>query len=440
MKKITSVLLTLAILLGAFAACGRPKTAADWLSLGEKYLLDLDYEQASVALDEALKIDPKDPRIHVMVVIVYVLNPDRPDTPPVVPPELPDFPYIPPLPAEPDPEVFLPPIIDWLEGQGRLDFLRRLIDTLLGLWPDAEWLREEQERLPKPEESETSETSSLPSRNESIHIGGSAAIHENWIYYQNYSDNRSLYRRNRSSGATEKLVSDEISTFCLSREWIFYVGTSGLYRMRHDGSGHTQLQSKPVMEVNVVGDWVYFADNANDGSLYRMKQDGSQCEPIASNHYAIWYHVADNKIYYVLNGAFDAVYYCNLDGSDAGSISLRYSHTPVASGGYLFYTSRRGPNNRNTYRYDIASGTETVLFEEIGAPFVVVDGWLYICAFNDGFFRAKTDGSQLTKICDDYPYPYGLAVSDDWIYYLNQSDNYNVYRIRTDGSNRERLT
>jgi len=442
MKKLIALSLAFACVLFLFACGQKPKTAAEWLDLGEKYLLDLDYDQAIAALDHAIEIEPKEPRYHVMKIIVWVMNPDRPDAPPVTPNDVPDMPILPPLPVgvEPDPTTVLPPLIRWLEDHGLLDFVRRLIDVLLDLWPDAQWLMEEQAKMPTQNESGASETASPSSNNESIHIGGSAAIHEDWIYFQNYSDNRSLYRKNRSNEATEKLVSDEISTFCLSQDWIFYVNTSGLYRMRHNGSDRIQLQSKRVMEVNMVDDWVYFADNGQDGSLYRMKQDGSQCEVIASNHYAIWYHIADSRIYYVLNGAFDAIYYCNLDGSGAGSISLRYSQNPVASGGYLFYTSRRGRDNRNTYKYDLASGTETVLFEEIGAPFAVENGWIYICAFSEGFYRARTDGTQLTKICDDYPYPYSLAVSGEWIYYINQNDNYNVYRIKPDGSNRERMT
>ncbi|MCL2301037.1 MAG: tetratricopeptide repeat protein [Firmicutes bacterium] len=60
MKKLTALLLALASLAALFAACGTtPKTAADWLDLGEKYLLGLDYEQAVAALDRAIEIEPK---------------------------------------------------------------------------------------------------------------------------------------------------------------------------------------------------------------------------------------------------------------------------------------------------------------------------------------------------------------------------------------------
>ena len=62
MKKIISALLALA-LLPAFAACGKPAAVPNApLVLGEKYLLDLDYEQALLQFDQAILIEPKNPR------------------------------------------------------------------------------------------------------------------------------------------------------------------------------------------------------------------------------------------------------------------------------------------------------------------------------------------------------------------------------------------
>ena len=59
------------IFLGASAGCARagapqagslPTTAAEWLSLGEKYLLELEYEQAVVAFTRVIEIEPRNAR------------------------------------------------------------------------------------------------------------------------------------------------------------------------------------------------------------------------------------------------------------------------------------------------------------------------------------------------------------------------------------------
>ena len=144
MKKCTAVLLALA-LLGAVAACGKPATAAGWLDLGEKYLFDLDYEQALLAFEQALNIEPKNPVAHAGKVVVYVMDPVWVGPPPVVPEDVPDFPVIPPLPPEgeePDPVAVLEPIVEWMEKNGWLELLKKLLELFAKRWPDIVWFGE----------------------------------------------------------------------------------------------------------------------------------------------------------------------------------------------------------------------------------------------------------------------------------------------------------
>jgi len=63
MKKIIGMALVLAMIF-LFVACGVPYTPAPNPSLvmGEKFLTDLDYEQALLQFDQAITIDPKNPR------------------------------------------------------------------------------------------------------------------------------------------------------------------------------------------------------------------------------------------------------------------------------------------------------------------------------------------------------------------------------------------
>ena len=63
MKKLLSLTLTATLLL-TFAACGKPAAPIPNppLVLGEKYLFDQDYEQALLQFDQAIVIEPKNPR------------------------------------------------------------------------------------------------------------------------------------------------------------------------------------------------------------------------------------------------------------------------------------------------------------------------------------------------------------------------------------------
>ncbi|GEM_PF-3816479 len=55
-----------------------------------------------------------------------------------------------------------------------------------------------------------------------------------------------------------------------------------------------------------------------------------------------------------------------------------------------------------------------------------------------GQWKMKTDGSQKQRVCSDLVY-YSIAVSNNWIYYSNYSDNGKLYKIKTDGTHKQKV-
>lgn len=72
MKKVLSIILILAIAIN-IASCANVKNS-EWrehLDLGQKYLLDGDYENAIIELKKAIEIDPKGIRAYLLLAIAY---------------------------------------------------------------------------------------------------------------------------------------------------------------------------------------------------------------------------------------------------------------------------------------------------------------------------------------------------------------------------------
>ncbi len=84
---------------------------------------------------------------------------------------------------------------------------------------------------------------------------------------------------------------------------------------------------------------------------------------------------------------------------------------------------------------------ERLAFEQSIPSIIVGDGKgaVYYRSEMDNWclYKAKIDGSDKIKICDDVADK--INVLDDYIYYTNFKDNFNVYRIKTDGSDRQKL-
>ncbi|MCD8107927.1 MAG: tetratricopeptide repeat protein [Oscillospiraceae bacterium] len=75
MKKLLSLILIITLTLTLFASCGKTEealTAAELLDLGEKYLLDMDYEQAIVYFNKVIEVEPKNKSAYLGLAEAYV--------------------------------------------------------------------------------------------------------------------------------------------------------------------------------------------------------------------------------------------------------------------------------------------------------------------------------------------------------------------------------
>ncbi|MCD7785502.1 MAG: tetratricopeptide repeat protein [Oscillospiraceae bacterium] len=74
MKKLLSLILILTLTLTLFASCDKVEealTATELLDLGEKYLLDLDYEQAIVYFNKVIEVEPKNKSAYLGLAEAY---------------------------------------------------------------------------------------------------------------------------------------------------------------------------------------------------------------------------------------------------------------------------------------------------------------------------------------------------------------------------------
>ncbi|MEN6391304.1 MAG: DUF5050 domain-containing protein [Syntrophomonas sp.] len=203
------------------------------------------------------------------------------------------------------------------------------------------------------------------------------------------------------------LIND--GSICQNGNWNYYANPADrnrLYRVHIDGSGKQKLADEDwVYYINVSNDWIYYiaqynyySDSDNFGGLLcRMHTDGSNKQLLLSKDFVTWICLYKNKLYFnSINGGLGCM---NVDGS--GVISLNKG-------------------------------------EQIGRIYIV-DDWIYCSMYRrhklgsgNELFKIRTDGSDRTTISRQFP-AYTFIVADDYIYYVNDKDNY-LYNMRTDGS------
>lgn len=67
------------------------------------------------------------------------------------------------------------------------------------------------------------------------------------------------------------------------------------------------------------------------------------------------------------------------------------------------------------------------------------DDWIYFIndAENYSIYKMRLDGTEMQEVCSDKTAC--LTVSEGWIYYCKEDSDNNVYKVRTDGSERTKL-
>ncbi|MFP4977309.1 DUF5050 domain-containing protein [Paenibacillus sp. CN-4] len=223
------------------------------------------------------------------------------------------------------------------------------------------------------------------------------------------------------------------------------------------------------------GDWIYYNSLSREGGLYKVKKDGTEKTKIDNDNG--WYlNLSEDSLYY--SGEQSSLTKLKLDGTDKRTLEKRAFHVQLV-GDTLYYTHGGGYQHGQMYKMKTDGTGKQKLSGDSVSELTVQDGWIYYTSFyqkilkvdvngksktrllsaasgggsisglnvqgdwlyfnqNSKLYKMRTDGSELTKLSDDFAY--NLNVSGDWVYYCDYSGNKNLVRIRTDGTQRQELT
>lgn len=161
--------------------------------------------------------------------------------------------------------------------------------------------------------------------------------------------------------------------------------------------------TETISEMLIIDDWVFFKQYG-EYDLWAMHVDGSGIREITD------FPCTDFYVYK------DRVYCCDYDSD------------------FLYSVAFDGTDKRLIYGKEILN-------------FNISDDWIYFSEKPDYELpvdtvehvlgKMKIDGTQKTVICDDYAT--SINVSGDWIYYSNRSANGELYKIKTDGTQRAQV-
>ncbi|MCL2487622.1 MAG: DUF5050 domain-containing protein [Oscillospiraceae bacterium] len=221
----------------------------------------------------------------------------------------------------------------------------------------------------------------------------------------------------------------------------------------------------------IQGDWIYYFNLEGDweGGLYRKRLDGSGKQKLLSDIQATYINVVGNWVYCVDNldtnrEGSGGIWRVRTDGSSKKKISTDFAFYMSVIGGWIYYSKQHFAGEYTSigiYRMKTDGSAGEKLSDDHATYLNVVDDWIYYSKvtavyyeednYDDYFYtfeiyRIKTDGSAKEKLSDeDRARVTGINVVEDgvgdyWIYYVTYlSGRTTLYRMRTDGSDRRPL-
>ncbi|HEY9058967.1 MAG TPA: stalk domain-containing protein [Pseudobacteroides sp.] len=273
----------------------------------------------------------------------------------------------------------------------------------------------------------------------------------------NYIWDREAYPQCTTDGAVFDLQNREKRNAIVTDNQYFFINDKkNIIKKSFDGK-KTNVGGDKANQILLHGDWIYYINETDGNNIYKIKTDGTSRSKLGDGK-ANEIEIAGESIYYIKD---NKIWRMNLDGSNQSTVNsdvsalwvdiigetMYYKVFNYGIGGRLVKSDLNGNN-----RVDICSDEPAgfVHSSNGGASFWyrhnehIVGDWIYyINAYDQkSIYKIKTDGTERTKITADsvmdnnYP---DINIVDNYIYYRNASDGDKLYRIKADGTNRQAL-
>lgn len=178
--------------------------------------------------------------------------------------------------------------------------------------------------------------------------------------------------------------------------------------------------------VSKQGDHIYYATNEG---LYKMDAHGINVVKLDSSK-ARHINVVGDWIYYGNFSRQGNIYKIGIDGKNKTKLNNELSSFLYVVLDWIFYATEDG-----IFKMSAHSLETTQLTSGPVISMIVSGEWVYYGNFSDNgkIYRVRIDGSDKQKINDLYSI--NLNIMGEWLYFIAASDEYNLYKMRIDGTN-----
>lgn len=209
---------------------------------------------------------------------------------------------------------------------------------------------------------------------------------EEWVYFIDTTDKNipSKLAKVKFDGTHKQLITEEnITSFCKSKDYVFYVFKNNLYKINKNGDEKTKIISanEDINLVKYYNDNIYFSTN---NGIYSIDTEGKDFNLILDGNYLV-FHLKHERIYYYN----DKIYSSSLKGMDERE-ELGLDINSIFVSGYSTYYNQ----DNYLYKKDNKNGKiEKMFIEQYLNNFYKINSDIYFYGHNR-IWKVKEDLSE----------------------------------------------
>jgi hypothetical protein len=302
--------------------------------------------------------------------------------------------------------------------------------------------------LPWPLVDEVSSQSNQPTLLGNLQINQSQGIlvsDDTHIFTSLAKNGRQLVKSLPDGSDAKILVAADVRWLNQWEDWIYYINTEAFYaieRVNKDGSMRQSVAEVNGMKMKIVGNWIYYI-KVDDFKLYKIRVDGreeSLLSDIQLSDFQIWI-INDEIRLAIVDRELGHLIHLSETGEKLGTITERKVEFFTFDSDWIYYKSNDDMGNWEFRKVRI-DGTDDQLFnEDLVSEVGVYQGNLYY--FNgveeEGIIKLSVNNKNRLRLVQTGNYG-DFAIAFGYFYFMdNYSDNYDMYRVKLDGTDLMKL-
>ena len=270
------------------------------------------------------------------------------------------------------------------------------------------------------------------------------------VYFANPYDGNCLYSMNLDESKPKRLTSMGVKYINGANGYLYFYMDStklstkvkglgnvsnqyGIYRCKINGGDQTCLLRDFCGEVNLCGEYLYYQNKMNGGSLEKIRVDKSHKSTVADEMISpVCY---DNGIIYYSGVSDDhsihALY--TTSGDVSQDLLTGYYFFPVVRGNYIYYLN--GESNYSLWRTNLYSGEQQLVTSDRIDCFTMDDNYIYYAFSNadaPSLRRCDLDGENRIILYDGVVN--SLNLTSNYLYFKVYGNDEMMYHMPLDGS------